>query len=390
MDRTIYSKYSNEWAERFRIRTDIVVDVAGRKTVYKYAGTKAADPHVRRIEECFRQLQEAYRGSRIRFCPCEVEELQAGSRVSSPFVRGETLQSMIERSFRQGDWSTVETIIRLYGRRLMEAGGDSPFTVTEEFRNVFGPAGQENAYICADVSDVDMIFSNIFVETGNGGTVLDVSADWTVIDYEWTFPFPVPKKFVLYRAIYFAYYQIFKAQGRDLSEWLAMVDITVEEAAQFAEWETHFQEYLLEGGFPVRNMQRIMGTKVIPFEELLAGEQTTDGEVVKESRWIRVRRLLYHIDRLERQDGSVICSGWALAKCLDGRCIPVNIRIYGPDEKQIRADVTRSDRADVAEALKLRRVDRPQFGFDCVWILPAGQKWSIHFSMGNREIIYEG
>lgn len=55
-----------------------------------------------------------------------------------------------------------------------------------------------------------------------------------------------------------------------------------------------------------------------------------------------------------------------------------------------RADVTRSDRADVAEALKLRRVDRPQFGFDCVWILPAGQKWSIHFSMGNREIIYEG
>lgn len=29
---------------------------------------------------------------------------------------------MIERSFRQGDWSTVETIIRLYGRRLMEAG----------------------------------------------------------------------------------------------------------------------------------------------------------------------------------------------------------------------------------------------------------------------------
>lgn len=56
--------------------------------------------------------------------------------------------------------------------------------MTEEFRNVFGPAGQENAYICADVSDVDMIFSNIFVEAGNGGTVLDVSADWTVIDYE--------------------------------------------------------------------------------------------------------------------------------------------------------------------------------------------------------------
>lgn len=69
MDRTIYSKYSNERAERFRIRTDIVLDVAGRKTVYKYAGTKAADPHVRRIEECFRQLQEAYRGQSDPFLP---------------------------------------------------------------------------------------------------------------------------------------------------------------------------------------------------------------------------------------------------------------------------------------------------------------------------------
>ena len=51
MERTIYSKYSNERAERFRIRTDIVTDEAGEKKVYKYACTIQAGDHIRRQEE---------------------------------------------------------------------------------------------------------------------------------------------------------------------------------------------------------------------------------------------------------------------------------------------------------------------------------------------------
>ena len=69
MERTIYSKYSNERAERFRIRTDIVTDEAGEKKVYKYACTIQAGDHIRRQEELGKQLDAAYAGSRITFCP---------------------------------------------------------------------------------------------------------------------------------------------------------------------------------------------------------------------------------------------------------------------------------------------------------------------------------
>ena len=68
MERTIYSKYSNERAERFRIRTDIVTDEAGEKKVYKYACTIQAGDHIRRQEELGKQLDAAYAGSRITFC----------------------------------------------------------------------------------------------------------------------------------------------------------------------------------------------------------------------------------------------------------------------------------------------------------------------------------
>ncbi|MFR1310441.1 MAG: hypothetical protein ACLSCO_17235 [Gallintestinimicrobium sp.] len=132
-----------------------------------------------------------------------------------------------------------------------------------------------------------------------------------------TFPFPVPKKYLIYRAVYYAYYQIFKAEGKSLADWLKSAGLTEEETECFARMEEHFQEYLRAGAFPVRSMQRRMGTRIIPFAALLDGAGD-GGEIVRESAYLRVRKLLYHIDRAECQDGSRVCSGWAFAKTWTG------------------------------------------------------------------------
>ena len=104
--------------------------------------------------------------------------------------------------------------------------------------------------------------------------------------------------------------------------------------------EVHFQEYLRAGAFPVRSMQRRMGTRIISFAALLEGAGAGDGsEIVRESAYLRVRKLLYHIDRAESQDGSRVCSGWAFAKTWDGRCLPVNIRVAAPGGEQFAAEI---------------------------------------------------
>ena len=111
---------------------------------------------------------------------------------------------------------------------------------------------------------------------------------------------------------------------------------------------------------------------------------------MRESAYLRVRKLRYHIDRAESQDGSRVCSGWAFAKTWDGRCLPVNIRVAAPGGEQFAAEITRRARADVAEMFKLRRVENPEFGFDCVWQAAPEQRFCLYFSLGNRESIYEG
>lgn len=415
MERTIYAKYSNERAEQFCIRTDIVTDESGKKKVYKYALTKAAEPHIRHIGEAYQALAAAYEGSGISFCLAITQvssgngwqTVMAGTQISSgggdvyrsasPFLTGVSLQDVVERMLDCGDMEGIRRILQEYIRRVRESGGSRPFAPTPEFMRVFGEHVPDGAYDSADASDIDMIFSNIFVEEE-----ADAASDggWKVIDYEWTFEFPVPKAFVIYRALYFAWHQVFYKADISLAWLLALAEITQEEAVIFRQMEECFQGYMGRRSLPVRNMQRLMGTKIVPVEELLrsAGGNTgavgsrggndsgADNGVGK----VRVRKLLYHVDRKEYQDGSMVCSGWALAKTWDKRALPVDIRVTDANGSDVSAEVGRRRRPDVAEALKLHDGMDIKCGFDCVWLSRPGEAFRIYFSLGNRESIYEG
>lgn len=405
MERTIYSKYSNERAKEFCIRTDIVTDGSEERKVYKYALTREAKSHIRHMETAYERLSAAYDGSKIRFCPATTQvhdenghwaaatenaDVSDGAcRSASPFLSGISLQDVLEQMLEKGDTEGIEHILKRYIRRIRESGGSRPFKMTPEYARVFGENVPEGTYDSADVSDIDMIFSNIFVEDER-----DAKADgeWTVIDYEWTFDFLIPKAFLIYRAFYFAYHQIFCRYDKSLRDMLTLAGITLEEAKIFRKMEEKFQEYLDKGSFPVRNMQQLMGTRSIPFSELLKAQDVAAGNAGENAQPVprRVRKLLYHVDRNEHQDGCVVCSGWALAKTWDGKGLPVKIRVLDRDGREIPAEIRRRKREDVAQTLKIRDMTDSGWGFDCVWPASSADEWSIRFSLGNRESIYEG
>lgn len=394
MDRTVYSKYSNERAKRFCIRTDIVVDSVGEKRVYKHALLPEARAHVAQIELFYQKLSEAYREGGITFCPCE----KAEDAVCFPFLRGITLQDVLEQAIGREDDALVQRILDEFVKRMRFAGGELPFQVTDEFDTVFGTLTQEEqellhaaggtAGISAEVSDIDMIFSNIFVDDEKAAC----DATWQVIDYEWTYDFPIPKGFLIYRAMYFAYYQILYGTKWTPETLFALADIGEDEVRIYRKMEEHFQKYLGAGTLPVRNMQRAMGTRIISLEELLNNgmtEQNASAAGVQESEWLRVRKIQYHIDRKEYQDGSNVCSGWAFALTWDGRYLPVDIQVFSHTGEELKAEITRNERNDVATALKINRVTKPRWGFDLVWVAPADEAWKIRFSLGKKACIYK-
>ena len=400
MERTVYSKYSNERAKRFCIRTDIVMDDAGEKKVYKHALTPEARTHIAQIVTFCQRLNEAYKDSAISFCPCAPEaEQPEPTYVTFPFLAGESLQDELKRAVEAKDDRRIEHILSEYIRRISENGGELPFVVTDEFEMVFGPLTKEageifakagkHAKVSAQISDIDMILSNLFTQEEETDTA---DAKWQVIDYEWTFDFPIPKGFLIYRGLYFAYYQVLYHTDWSLKRLLAMAGITDEETMLYQRMEEHFQKYMGTGALPVRNMQRALGTRIVTLEELLRGsdEEKASGDVrIPEAEWLRVRKIRYQIDRAEYQDGSHVCSGWAFATTWDGRHLPVDIQVTNQAGKPIAAEISRRERRDVVDVLRIRQVTDPLWGFDCVWIAPPEAEWKIHFSLGKKECAYQ-
>ena len=147
-----------------------------------------------------------------------------------PFLTGQPLHDILEQAVGDKDEQKIESILREYVHRIMNSGGETPFRMTTAFAEVFGEVELAGDFSCAKASDIDMIFSNILV---NNEYRSEADAEWKVIDYEWTFDFPIPKVFLIYRAFYFAYHQIFYSTDWNLNRLLELAGITPEVAKKF-------------------------------------------------------------------------------------------------------------------------------------------------------------
>lgn len=95
---------------------------------------------------------------------------------------------------------------------------------------------------------------------------------WKVIDYEWSFAFLIPEKFVIYRSILYWFLKQNVSQLFTWQELMELVSITEEEEEKFRKMEANFQKYVIGGKIPVRDMTEYLGTKAIPFSEVLHPE----------------------------------------------------------------------------------------------------------------------
>ncbi len=377
-----YEKYSNERKREFQIRTEIARRGDGSRCVRKYALCPDGEHHIASMEEKYRKLSDAYADSPVDFCPCEVTR-ERQTRAEFTFLKGKSLQDSLKAAAEAGQ---TEALLQEYVKRLRQYGGDETFHMSPEFAEIFGKVKIKSDVSCAKVSNIDFIFSNIFIDSKEEK---NWEGTWTVIDYEWTFTFPIPKDFLIYRGLYYAYYQILCHYGASLPELLRQVGLTEQDIACYQRMEEQFQQYLRKGALPVRGMQRLMGTKVIPVTEKAAdpGKAGRNGSIVQKT-WLPVRGIEYHIDREELQDGSMVCSGWAYAMTWDGRALPVNIRVADVNGRTIDAEIMRQQRSDVAAVLDVKRVTTPLWGFDCVWLDKQAQDWQIIFSLGKKEERY--
>ncbi|MBO4980571.1 MAG: methyltransferase domain-containing protein [Lachnospiraceae bacterium] len=225
---TRYVKYSNDRAPEYAIRTEILRNAKGEKSVRKYPLTGQAEEHVRQMPLAYKNLVERYRGGSLSINPCELIEGPEGVCAEFVFEEGIPLSELMDGCLERDDLEGFHRYFREYVERI----------------------GYHSEY---PVADFDLIFSNILVDGDK----------WTLIDYEWTFGKPIETKELAFRAIYCYILENEKREKLDLEWILEELQITEEDAEHYREQERDFQSFVTGKRMSMAQIRDLIGGRLM-------------------------------------------------------------------------------------------------------------------------------
>ena len=253
MKKIIYSKYSNDRSEDYKIRTDIVVDENGKRYARKSPLTEKCKTHINAMYENYLGLTEEFCDTNIRMNRCEKD----GDALEFEYVEGKTYEVYLDELLEKDDAESFIDAVRKYVDVLKSAAVED-FVMTDAFRKMFGDTPNFAGAKCLKISDVDMIFPNLVIHKNE----TTGEEEWEVLDYEWSYSIPIPIDFVIYRA--FHYYEAGQRHMRlkEICNLFRMFGINKEACKTFEAMEAHFQNFLAEGNTPLWQMYQSIGKKL--------------------------------------------------------------------------------------------------------------------------------
>jgi len=304
MEKIIFTKYSNERARAFCIRTDICQSEDGSRIVRKSACYPEGRAHVERMRFWYERLEELYRRSGIsmnRPVSDRKQDRGAYGSVEFEYVTGQTLEEQLDKMLGSGDVDAAIARLLDFVDVVRRAGTREAFGVTEEFRKVFGDADLPDGLFCAPVTDLDMIAANAFV-TGDG---------WMMMDYEWSFDFPIPVNYVIFRILHFYIYGSTARTVLYTKNLYGRAGLDGEEVRQYERMEEHFQQYVLGGHLPLRFLYPEMTPGCIDFRD--EKKQQSIAELGREARSQKQEAagLQLCVDSIERTEDELEIRGWS-------------------------------------------------------------------------------
>ena len=249
----LFLKYSVERDETFRIRTEIVKKKDGTKVVRKVPYGEKAISHVKRMKHWEEVLRKQYEPEDVSVNRCTLNEKGA----EFEFLKGETLEDVLNDYLQKNDFAGFIGEIKAYADKLEKILKPEAFVAGDQFKEIFGDISFDTPQTAASVNNIDLIFPNIILIDGK----------WNVIDYEWTFDFQIPLKFIIHRAI--ALYCTQKKQNNlQSADICRMLGITEGEEKVFLEMEHRLQVYLLGGTKTMAALQYEYSGKIIDLKEI--------------------------------------------------------------------------------------------------------------------------
>ncbi len=281
-EEVVYAKYSNGRAPKFAIQTHIANTKAQGRQIYKKAEYEEGKAHIFKIAEAAEGLGALWQEKGIfQVNQCRVE----GDKVYFEYLKGVTLEEVLDGLLEQKKLGQAMEHIQKAVDSISHAAPTEEFHVTEGFRQVFGDVELPDKAPAVKIADVDMIFSNL---------LLDGEEKYYVLDYEWTFFFPVPVGFIVYRALHYylegassrgvlgeyveeyeklhpkaGWGQAPQEEGGSFRGFYQYFGISRELQWVYAEMERNFQKYISGGYVSLSGLYTSMGKAAFPLRGIM-------------------------------------------------------------------------------------------------------------------------
>ncbi len=259
MKKIIFTKFSNDRADCFSIRTDIWQDGTGERTVQKIPMHPDAKKHLEDLLRWEESLDKIYDGTGYVMVPGK--KLDNGG-VELAYIQGETLEEKLDGLLEKGQQEQAADELRAFIETVRKPAEGTPFVMTEQFEAVFGKVDLPEGLESMEVTDIDLICSNVIL----GDPV-------TVIDHEWCFDFPVPVSYLVYRILH--YYIHTKTDRKVLEEFdlFSWAGIGAEEIGIYESMEQSFQRYINHPHVPLHEVFEGTAAGRLPLEEMIQRER---------------------------------------------------------------------------------------------------------------------
>ena len=177
---------NNKWRlKKFQTKT-ILTNENGRQIVYRCPITEAARPFINTIIDREKASQEYLKGHFD-----VLRGVQQNGCLRYDYLPYPSLLQIIETQFRQNHPSKANQSIEAYVTKVKAL--QSIYVIPENFYQIIGLSNENDntklSCLCRGL--LDLIPQNILVDGDR----------WIVIDNEWSFDFPIPIVFILFRTI---------------------------------------------------------------------------------------------------------------------------------------------------------------------------------------------
>lgn len=257
MEHIIYTKYSDDRAPEYQIRTDIVIDDIGKKKIRKKALFSCGKKHIQNHKKIYEQLNEIYsKENEVLINKCKITE--QGLEVE--YVEGKTLEDLLDKCLSKDDIIGFTGIFSRFLEIVNMQCKDKMFVLTERFKEIFGEIEFSYEQKAAEFCDIDMIFEN-FICKDNG--------EWVIIDYEWTFECLIPIKFVVFRSLFYYFNKIKGINKCDYKYFMEIASISEDEWQIFERMEKNFQKFIMHNSVTMHEIRDLIGNKLYNVGDLI-------------------------------------------------------------------------------------------------------------------------